>query len=175
MPKALHLSIIFVILVAIGFTAIMLILRYDEKGEENMPFDISKVSLISSINAQDIADDKNLWNKAVGQDNDVYIYIEKNKGYSKTETIEKIILDNFKIDKEPQKGQVVIYRPCNNEKELFEDTSIFMLSLREKILPIIKVAELLQTKYEIVVTNPPYMGNSYLSEKMKKYLFDNYK
>lgn len=125
MPKALHLSIIFVILVAIGFTAIMLILRYDEKGEENMPFDISKVSLISSINAQDIADDKNLWNKAVGQDNDVYIYIEKNKGYSKTETIEKIILDNFKIDKEPQKGQVVIYRPCNNEKELFEDTDDF--------------------------------------------------
>ena len=125
MPKALHLSIIFVILVAIGFTAIMLILRYDEKGEENMPFDISKVSLISSINAQDIADDKNLWNKAVGQDNDVYIYIEKNKGYSKTETIEKIILDNFKIDKEPQKGQVVIYRPCNNEKELFEDTDEF--------------------------------------------------
>jgi len=125
MPKALHLSIIFVILVAIGFTAIMLILRYDEKGEENMPFDISKVSLISSINAQDIADDKNLWNKAVGQDNDVYIYIEKNKGYSKTETIEKIILDNFKIDKEPQKGQVVIYRPCNNEKELFENTEEF--------------------------------------------------
>ena len=125
MPKALHLSIIFVILVAIGFTAIMLILRYDEKGEENMPFGISKVSLISSINAQDIADDKNLWNKAVGQDNDVYIYIEKNKGYSKTETIEKIILDNFKIDKEPQKGQVVIYRPCNNEKELFENTEEF--------------------------------------------------
>ena len=121
MPKALHISIIFIILVAIGFTSIMLILRYDEKGEENMPFDISKVSVISSINAQDVEDDKNLWNKSVGQDNDIYIYIEKNKNYSKTETIEKIILNNFKIDKEPQKGQVVVYRPCNNEKELFEN------------------------------------------------------
>jgi len=125
MPKALHISIIVLIIVAIGFTAIMLILRYDEKGEENMPFDISKISVISSINAQDLEDEKNLWNKSVGQDNDIYIYIEKNKNYSKTETIEKIVLDNFKIDKEPQKGQIVIYRPCNNEKELFENTDEF--------------------------------------------------
>ena len=79
MPKALHISIIVLIIVAIVFTAIMLILRYDEKGEENMPFDISKISVISSINAQDLEDDKNLWNKSVGQDNDIYIYIEKNK------------------------------------------------------------------------------------------------
>ena len=122
MPKALHISIIVLIIVAIVFTAIMLILRYDEKGEENMPFDISKISVISSINAQDLEDDKNLWNKSVGQDNDIYIYIEKNKNYKKTETIEKIILDNFKIEKEPQKGQIVIYIPCNNEKEIFENT-----------------------------------------------------
>ena len=60
MPKALHISIIVLIIVAIVFTAIMLILRYDEKGEENMPFDISKISVISSINAQDMEDDKNL-------------------------------------------------------------------------------------------------------------------
>lgn len=125
MPKAIHISIIVLIIVAIVFTAIMLILRYDEKGEENMPFDISKISVISSINAQDLEDEKNLWNKSVGQDNDIYIYIEKNRNYSKTETIEKIILDNFKIDKEPRKGQVVIYRPCNNEKELFENTDEF--------------------------------------------------
>ena len=38
MPKALHIAIIFLIIIAIGFTAVMLILRYDEKGEENMPF-----------------------------------------------------------------------------------------------------------------------------------------
>ncbi len=125
MPKALHISIIVLIIVAIVFTAIMLILRYDEKGEENMPFDISKISVISSINALDVEDDKNLWNKSVGQDNDIYIYIKKNKDYSKTETIEKIILDSFKIDKKPQKGQIVIYKPCNNEKELFENTDEF--------------------------------------------------
>lgn len=122
MPKALHIAIIFLIIIAIGFTAVMLILRYDEKGEENMPFDISKISVISSINGQDVKDKENLWNKAVGQDNDVYIYIEKNNNYIKTEAIEKIILNNFKIDSTPRKGEISFYKPSNNEKELFENT-----------------------------------------------------
>ena len=122
MPKALHIAIIFLIIIAIGFTAVMLILRYDEKGEENMPFDISKISVISSINGQDVKDKENLWNKAVGQDNDVYIYIEKNNNYIKTEEIEKIILNNFKIDSTPKKGEISFYKPSNNEKELFENT-----------------------------------------------------
>ena len=122
MPKALHIAIIFLIIIAIGFTAVMLIRRYDEKGEENMPFYISKISVISSINGQDVKDKENLWNKAVGQDNDVYIYIEKNNNYIKTEAIEKIILNNFKIDSTPKKGEISFYKPSNNEKELFENT-----------------------------------------------------
>ena len=122
MPKALHIAIIFLIIIAIGFTAVMLILRYDEKGGENMAFDISKISVISSINGQDVKDKENLWNKAVGQDNDVYIYIEKNNNYIKTEAIEKIILNNFKIDSTPKKGEISFYKPSNNEKELFENT-----------------------------------------------------
>ena len=122
MPKALHIAIIFLIIIAIGFTAVMLILRYDEKGEENMPFDISKISVISSNDGQDVKDKENLWNKAVGQDNDVYIYIEKNNNYIKTEAIEKIILNNFKIDSTPKKGEISFYKPSNNEKELFENT-----------------------------------------------------
>ena len=121
MPKALHISIIILIIVSIIFTAIMLTLRYDEKGEENMPFDISKISIISSINSQDNEDKKNLWNKSVGQDNDVYIYIEKNKDYRQTETIEKVILNNFRVNEEPKKGNISIYQPSINEKELFEN------------------------------------------------------
>ena len=122
MPKALHISIIFFIIVAIGFTAVMLILRYDEKGEENMPFNISKISIISSINGQDIEDKDNLWNKSVGQDNDIYIYIEKNKNYNKIETIEKIVLNNFRINSNPQIGEISFYKPSSSEKELFENS-----------------------------------------------------
>ena len=121
MPKALHVSIIVLIIVAIVFTALMLFLRYDEKGEENMPFDISKISIISSINGQDNKDNKNLWNKSVGQDNDIYIYIEKNNDYKKTETIEKIVINNFVINTNTKKGELIIYKPSNNEKQLFEN------------------------------------------------------
>ena len=121
MPKALHVSIIALIIVAIIFTALMFILRYDEKGEENMPFDISKISIISSINGQDNADSNNLWNKSVGQDNDIYIYIEKNKNYIQTETIEKIVLNNFVVNEKPKKGSISIFQPSNNEKEFFEN------------------------------------------------------
>ena len=125
MPKALHISIIILIIVAIIFTAIMLILRYNEKGEENMPFDITKISIISSINSQDNEDNKNLWNKSVGQDNDIYIYIEKNKNYPKTETIERIVLNNFKITQKPENGELTIYKPSNDDKELFENIDEF--------------------------------------------------
>lgn len=48
----------------------------------------------------------------------------------------------------------------------------------EKIIPIVKVDRLLTQKYEIVCTNPPYMGssnmNGVLSEYIKKY-FEQYK
>lgn len=121
MPKALHVSIIIVIIVAIFFTATMLILRYDEKGETNMPFDISKIAIISTVDAKDIQDKKNVWSKSVGQDNDIYIYIDKNKNYKKIVTIEKIVFNNFKIDSVSKDADISIYKPTSNSKEIFEN------------------------------------------------------
>ena len=121
MRKAIHVSIIIVILVAILFTALMLILKYDEKGETNMPFEVSKISIISSIDGKNVEDEKYLWNKSVEQNNDIYIYIEKNPNYKKTETIKNILINNFRIIKQPQKGAITIYRPSEDEKEMFEN------------------------------------------------------
>lgn len=125
MKKAIHVSIIIVIIVAIMFTALMLVLKYDEKGETNMPFEISKISIISSIDGKNIEDEKNLWNKEINQNNDIYIYIEKNSNYKKTETIKNIVINNFKIIKEPKKGAITIYKPSHNEKEMFENKEEF--------------------------------------------------
>lgn len=121
MPKALHVAIIAVILVAIVFTALMLILKYDEKGETNMPFEVSKISIISTTDAQDVEDKKNRWNKNVDLNNDIYIYIDKNEQYEKTEVIEKIIINNFKVVEKPQKGKISIYKPSENENSVFEN------------------------------------------------------
>ena len=45
----------------------------------------------------------------------------------------------------------------------------------EELLPIIKQAEILSQKYEVVVTNPPYMGSSGMDKKLSKYVKNNYK
>ena len=46
-------------------------------------------------------------------------------------------------------------------------------ALRE-LLPLVQVAEALSQKYDVVVTNPPYMGSSGMSAKLSDYVKKNY-
>ena len=54
---------------------------------------------------------------------------------------------------------------------LFE--SEYRLTAIEKLYQMVKQAYMLATKYEVVVTNPPYMGGNY-SPKLASYLKENY-
>ena len=47
------------------------------------------------------------------------------------------------------------------------------VALRE-LLPLVRVAEALAQKYDVVVTNPPYMGNSSMSAKLSDFTKKNY-
>ena len=49
-----------------------------------------------------------------------------------------------------------------------------MEPLQEKLQDMIDVGELLAHKYEVVVTNPPYMGASGMGEKLSKYVKEKY-
>ena len=49
-----------------------------------------------------------------------------------------------------------------------------MEPLQEKLQDMIDVGELLARKYEVVVTNPPYMGASGMGEKLSKYVKEKY-
>ncbi len=49
-----------------------------------------------------------------------------------------------------------------------------MEPLQEKLQDMINVGELLARKYEVVVTNPPYMGASGMGEKLSKYVKAKY-
>lgn len=119
--KMLHICIIIIIIIAIAFTALILILRYNEEGESNMPFEISKITIISTTDAQDVEDDENIWNEEISQNNDIYIDIKKNDDYSKTAIIEKITLNNFNITTKSEKGKFVIYKPSTSELSTFEN------------------------------------------------------
>lgn len=117
----IHLCIIIVIIVSIIFTALILVLKYNEDGETNMPFRVSKISVISTVGAQDVENSKEKWNLQVNQNNDIYIYLEKNSKHTKTETIREVKIDNINIVNKPIKGEVKIYGPSKNKVSVFEN------------------------------------------------------
>ena len=126
--KILHICIIITIIVAIIFTALILILRYGEKGEINVPFEISKVTIISTVDAQDIEDKNHIWNKNVCQNNDIYIDIKKNDNYLKKSIIEKVVVNNFEVIGKPQKGNIITYKPSTSELASFENKTDYEVS-----------------------------------------------
>ncbi|CRZ35868.1 BREX-1 system adenine-specific DNA-methyltransferase PglX [Herbinix hemicellulosilytica] len=44
----------------------------------------------------------------------------------------------------------------------------------EKIPPLVKQARIMSQKYDVVVTNPPYMGNRGMNSKISQYVSNNY-
>lgn len=46
--------------------------------------------------------------------------------------------------------------------------------IAKKLPPLIKQARIMSEKYDVVVTNPPYMGNKWLNTKLKDYVMDKY-
>ena len=56
--------------------------------------------------------------------------------------------------------------------EITEDINMSRETALRELLPLVQVAEALSQKYDVAVTNPPYMGN--MSVKMTKYVQENY-
>ena len=119
--KVIHICIISIIIIGIAFTALMFILKYDETGEINMPFMVNKISVISTVDGQDVENPQAKWDLRVNQNNDIYIYIEKNNNYSKTETISNVKIDNLKVEKKSNIGEIKFYRQSQDEKQLYKN------------------------------------------------------
>ena len=58
--------------------------------------------------------------------------------------------------------------------EIREDINMMQMSALEELLPLVKCAELLAKKYDVVVTNPPYMGASGMGAKLSDYVKKNF-
>ena len=109
--KSFHLIVITIIMVILFFILGVTILDYNENGESNMPFNISKISIISTSEGIDKTSEGNKWAFDINQNNDIFIYIKKNDGYGKTETIKSVVLDNFQVSKQSEKGEMKIFKP----------------------------------------------------------------
>lgn len=117
--KAFHISMIIIIITVILFVFGIVVLKYNVEGETNMPFEIKKISVISSSEGVDKdINSESKWAFDINQNNDIYIYIEKNDDYKKQEVINSIVLDNFNVTKEKECGQIKIYKPDNTDTKL---------------------------------------------------------
>lgn len=105
--------IVAIILFAIG----IIILKYQVEGETNMPFQLSKISIISSSQGINKENANTKWAFDVCQSNDVFLYIDKNDGYSRTEAIQSVEINNIQIESK-KRDNIRIYRPDKQEEKL---------------------------------------------------------
>ena len=117
--KIIHIIIVVIIIFAILSVAGILILRYQVEGESNIPFEISKISIIETVEGIEKEEATEKWNFNVNQNNDIYIYIEKNSDYNKTEIIEDVEISNINIKKTNNKGEIKLYKPVADDKKMF--------------------------------------------------------
>ena len=123
--KILKISLSIVAAISILFVIMMYLLTYHEEGETNIPFKISKIVVVSSSDGVQSNTQGMQWALNVNQNNDIYLYIDKNKNYGKTELIENVKISNFNITKQTEKGQIKIYKPTTEESKMFSNTQEF--------------------------------------------------
>ena len=73
------------------------------------------------------------------------------------------------------------YNEIKNRLSEIENTDFYNLfdelkkeEIKNKFYYVIKTSEILSKKYEVVTTNPPYMGSSMMDSKLSKYTKKNY-
>ena len=107
-------SMIICILLMVVFS---IMVKYDVEGEKQLPFSISKILLVSTVDGDIVEDNQNIWNIAVTQVNDVYMYITKTN--DEEITIDSISLNNFIINQAPKKGTLKLLRPTGELSNLY--------------------------------------------------------
>jgi len=113
-------SLFFSVLCVLIMIVISIMVRYDVEGEKELPFSISKILLVSTVDGQRVDDKENIWNINVTQVNDVFMYINKT---SDDETLIKSIkLENFVINNAPKKGEIELYRPTGELSNLYSQS-----------------------------------------------------
>lgn len=112
---------IFIIILIIAIIA-LLIMKYEVEGEQNLPFELSKIIIVSSAQGENTTDSVEEMNFRIDQNNDIYIYINKNENLKEEKAIKSISISNFQILTNPQKGTPVVIRPSNVNGILFKNS-----------------------------------------------------
>lgn len=118
MKENLFKRCIFIAIIVIILTVVFsIMIKYDVEGEKELPFSISKILLVSTVNGNVVDDPENIWNIDISQINDIYMYIDKT--IDDEETIKEITIENFTVNQSPQKGDIKILRPTGELSNLY--------------------------------------------------------
>lgn len=118
MKKNLLKKCLFIIFLSVlSMIVISIMLKYDVEGEKKLPFSISKILLVSTVDGNEQTDEQNIWNIDVTQVNDLYIYLDKT--IDDEQTINQIKVENFVVNKAPSKGKLKVLRPTGELPNLY--------------------------------------------------------
>ena len=95
-----------------------LVIQYEAEGDKNMPYQLSKILVISTVDGKKNGDGENIWNISLSQVNDIYVYVDKVDSETK-EAISEIRFENFEIDRSVKLGDDYIYCPTGEKNSLF--------------------------------------------------------
>lgn len=102
------------LLIAIAIS-ILLMIKYNVEGEQNMPFEINKIVIQSTLDAKNRENSQNLWDLGLTQNNDIYIYIEKNENKKTEQKIKNIQISRMEIQGQNKIENIKIYLPTSNK------------------------------------------------------------
>lgn len=94
--------------------SILLTIKYNVEGEKGMPYELTKISIRSTLDATD-NQSENLWDINLSQNNDVVVFISKTDHAKNDEKIKSVKITNKYAEVTPKKGKVKMYLPTSNE------------------------------------------------------------
>jgi len=107
------------ILAIIIIVVIAIMIKYEVEGDKNMPFNLSKIVVVSTAEGTEI-EGENKWDFNIYQNNDIYFYIDKNNKYNgKTHFINNVRIENIKITQSPELGKIEAYMPNSLDGRLY--------------------------------------------------------
>ena len=116
--KLIAISIFIIALLIVG----IMMLKYEVEGEKNMPYKLTKISVVSNVTGTHNENSDEFWNLSLVQNNDIYLNFEKNLNSSNEALIKKVILDNIKVEKEPAIGLIKFYKTSNNISNTYQNS-----------------------------------------------------
>nr|WP_214855540.1 BREX-1 system adenine-specific DNA-methyltransferase PglX [Exiguobacterium sp. s166] len=152
-----------------SFSVVMKALQYNKRFLRSIERDSLTINLAS-------IQETNTWS-----DEEVVFLAGESSGKQFNEM--KIFIDQFKYAKAigsliKLKSYDIIFLKLRLEEIKNKTGDLFEMEMKDRILKhferLIKQVEIMNMKYDVLITNPPYAGNKYLTSEVSTYLTNHY-